>query len=323
MASGYQFKRRKAGVLGMCSALATVLLHGLIAGALLWGDGQHLKRKPDLSGAGANAADSGAEVVSVLFFIDEPSAPRSPDEDAQPLSSGGAPKLASLVKIAAPDPLPPPPLIASDDGDRTDVTAESDSDAASRALLFGRYEGQIKARIERAWLRPRSPIGEDSFQCHVKVLQDKQGTVLEVDLVRCNGTPRWQLSLAAAIQSASPLPAPPNPAVFSEALTLTFSARAFLAGRDEQGYESPAALIAQTQAPGIGATPGNTPPTTASTPIFRRYPKSDVMELRITGTTATTERLDRPDLNARPPAADLNIGASTTFYTEAVEALIK
>ena len=287
MASGYKFKRRGASLLGLSGVLATVLLHGLIFGVLLWGEGAHLPRRPDLSGAGANAPDTGAEAVSVLLLIDEPTASRAQDEEAPPVGSPGAIKQASLVKVSAPDARPAAPLVSSDDGDRPEVTAESEANAASRALLFGRYEGQIKARIERAWLRPRSPIGEDAFQCHVKVLQDKQGKVLEVDLVRCNGTPRWQLSLAAAIQSASPLPAPPDPSVYSEALTLTFSAQEFLEGRDEQAYEAPATSVAQTQVSATGATPMNAPPTAASAATYRHVLKPDVIDLRITGSSVS------------------------------------
>ena len=287
MTPGNKLRRRKASLLGLSGVLATVLLHGLIFGVLLWGEGAHLPRKPDQSGVGANAPDTGAEAVSVLLFIDEPTAPRPQDEEVQPVGSPGAVKQASLVKVAAPDPRPAAPIVNSDDGDRPDITAESEADAASRALLFGRYEGQIKARIERAWLRPRSPIGEDAFQCHVKVLQDKQGKVLEVDLVRCNGTPRWQLSLAAAIQSASPLPAPPDPSVYSEALTLTFSAQEFLEGSDEQAYEAPGTTIAQTHASATGASPANTLPTAASATTYRHNPKSDVIDLRITGSSVS------------------------------------
>ena len=44
-------------------------------------------------------------------------------------------------------------------------------------VLYGRYVGQIRARIERAWLRPCSLIGASSFTCVVQIVQDRVGTV--------------------------------------------------------------------------------------------------------------------------------------------------
>lgn len=108
---------------------------------------------------------------------------------------------------------------------------------SERALTFGRYLDQVRARIERAWLRPREPIGADQFLCLVEISQDKQRNVKEVTLKRCNGPLRWQLSLVQAIQTASPFPAPPDPAVFSEKLTFELSANAFVEGGASEGYE--------------------------------------------------------------------------------------
>jgi hypothetical protein len=100
--------------------------------------------------------------------------------------------------------------------------------------LFGIYSGQIQARIARVWRRPRTPVnesrtqhqgalGEEAFQCQVRIIQDNQGYVQEILLPQCNGSAAWQRSLVIAIQQASPLPAPPDPAVFTNALTMTFT----------------------------------------------------------------------------------------------------
>ncbi|HEY1898814.1 MAG TPA: TonB C-terminal domain-containing protein, partial [Steroidobacteraceae bacterium] len=100
-----------------------------------------------------------------------------------------------------------------------------------------RYMGQINARIDRAWLRPRTPIGAASFSCRVRILQDAVGNVTEVMLEQCNGDTRWQLSLVHAIDSSSPLPAPPDPDVFSRIVHLGFTAEAYASGRHEDQYE--------------------------------------------------------------------------------------
>ena len=103
-------------------------------------------------------------------------------------------------------------------------SAPNDGDASAR--LFGQYMGQINARIDRVWTRPQTPIGAISFLCQVSIEQDATGKVGEVTLEHCNGSPRWQRSLIDAIDSASPLPAPADPAVFSRSIHLTFRAEA-------------------------------------------------------------------------------------------------
>jgi hypothetical protein len=110
-------------------------------------------------------------------------------------------------------------------------------DRETRAELYGRYLGQVQARIERAWWRPRSPIDSELFDCDLQVLQDTRGRVLEVTLQRCNGDLLWQMSLVRAVERASPLPAPPDPKVFTSSLRLSFTSRAYAPGTDEQGFE--------------------------------------------------------------------------------------
>jgi hypothetical protein len=130
--------------------------------------------------------------------------------------------------------VPPPPAYAIDAGDEQVVTIEDKGHEA----LFGRYIGQITARIERAWMRPRTPIGASLFTCRVEIVQD-HGVVKEVTLRRCNGDFRWQTSLVRGIQTASPLPAPPDADLYQNRLILDFSAAGFSPG-DTEGFEPPA-----------------------------------------------------------------------------------
>jgi hypothetical protein len=121
-------------------------------------------------------------------------------------------------------------------------------DGAERARLFGIYSGQIQARVERVWRRPRTPVndGGDStnprnsveyFHCNVQIVQDPIGNVQEILLPNCNGSVTWQRSLVLAIQQASPLPAPPSPAVFSHTMALNFVGFAYIAGTSDDEYE--------------------------------------------------------------------------------------
>ena len=98
------------------------------------------------------------------------------------------------------------------------------------AVLYGRYLGQIQARIERAWLRPRTAIGADLFRCRVRIDQRRDGAVGDITLQRCNGSWAWQASLVRAIEDASPLSAPANPAAFTPQVVLEFRSTAYAPG---------------------------------------------------------------------------------------------
>ncbi|HWF98768.1 MAG TPA: TonB C-terminal domain-containing protein [Steroidobacteraceae bacterium] len=105
------------------------------------------------------------------------------------------------------------------------------------SALSGRYGGQIQARIERAWQRPRDPIDAPFFRCRVEIDQDRTGRVTEVALMECNGDSRWRLSLVQAIQAASPLPAPPIAAMLAQKALLEFRAAAYGPGMPDELYE--------------------------------------------------------------------------------------
>jgi hypothetical protein len=128
----------------------------------------------------------------------------------------------------------------------------SSTDGGEIARLFGIYTGQIQARIDRVWRRPRTPVSDgtksaeagESFQCEAQVVQDFRGNVQEVMLPRCNGSAAWQHSLIAAIQHASPLPTPPSSRVFSNSITLRFIGLSYESGFSEDGYEIAAGKLA-------------------------------------------------------------------------------
>jgi hypothetical protein len=143
---------------------------------------------------------------------------------------------------------PVPQLITNEIDEQS--SPESADESSNRSELFGRYVGQINARIDRAWLRPRSPIGATLFSCRALIDQDERGNVAGVILEDCNGDGRWQLSLVRAIQSASPLPAPPDPKVFRHQVQLSFQSTGFRAGIAEDGFEPSTVQV---------AGPANTP----------------------------------------------------------------
>ena len=225
--------------------LGTLLLHTLVLQTAILGTRATKVRPPDSQVLGATLIKSAAEPTEELILLEVSGAAANARVSPEDFSStGSAPTLALEVLISLGSlphvNIPPDELDA-----RADKVAQQDSgDPAGRALLFGRYSGQIQARIERAWQRPRSPVSEDlaphvaqsGFHCQVRILQDAHGDVQEVQMLDCNGTVAWQHSLVTGILAASPLPAPPDPSVFTRSLTMTFEGQAYVAGGSSDGF---------------------------------------------------------------------------------------
>jgi hypothetical protein len=138
--------------------------------------------------------------------------------------------------------------------DAADSAGAQPDGQSGLGALYGRYLGQIQARIDRAWLRPRVAIGAPVFRCQVQLDQDTAGRVLATTLVDCNGGSRWQLSLVHAIEASSPLPAPPDSAFFVHHVLLTFRAVAYSRAASAQLYEPPGAVVPSGD-PGERAAP--------------------------------------------------------------------
>jgi colicin import membrane protein len=85
-----------------------------------------------------------------------------------------------------------------------------------------RWHAQIVARITRAWIRP--PSAQPGVTCIVLVGQVPGGEVTSVRVDSCSiNDAALRESVEAAVLRASPLPPPPNPALFERNLELTFA----------------------------------------------------------------------------------------------------
>ncbi len=198
---------------------------------------------PDMPGGSASALTASARQVEAMTLVDLSRTAQSETLPLEELASIGIeiPKLD--IFVATPE-LAPIPMFEEEAAEDSEAT-EAAGDIEGHARMFGRYLGQISARIERAWRRPRSAIGAPRFSCQTKIEQDEHGKVLSVELRHCNGDARWQQSLVTAIEHASPLPAPPTWSVFARMLVLDFSAQPFQAGlSDERAYEPEVRLAA-------------------------------------------------------------------------------
>lgn len=240
--SNTEFRCRRWGARA-AATLLTLAIHAALVGTAFLGSAGRPPLKPLNEGASASSqSDNATEFVSVMLLLSDHSItpPDQLPDDSAYATHNVADSLAKDAVLLTSINKPKPPEISGSDGgtDESAPTAEAMGDEAGRAMLFGRYMGQIKARIERAWEYPTEAGASWKFECKVQIKQNTRGEVLEVTLQRCGDDPAWQISLVHAIQSASPLSAPPSDTVFTDLMTLSFSANPqALAASDETSPE--------------------------------------------------------------------------------------
>jgi hypothetical protein len=249
------------------AALAAVALHILFLVPALWAGGgsRHPQERYHGDAAMQWVVLNGSSRISAIT----PPALRSP----------------MLRVIGVTDPLPA--FSSSTPLTEAPAARTGQGDEASAGAMYGRYIGQVRARIDRAWQRPRTAIGAGIFQCQVRVDQDSLRQVTGVTLLQCNGFARWRLSLVRAIKAASPLPAPPNQAVFAHRLLLTFRASAYSPGAPAQLYEPSGALPSNYEPEQREADSENALRALRKTVRAPRSP--EVIELRIDGSSVKVE----------------------------------
>ncbi|HEY2417706.1 MAG TPA: cell envelope integrity protein TolA [Steroidobacteraceae bacterium] len=104
---------------------------------------------------------------------------------------------------------------------RSQMQAEEHLDAARSNGALAQYQAMISARIQHAWIRP--PSAHAGISCEVRITQVPGGAVTAVQVGICNGDSAVKQSIADAAYRASPLPAPPDPALFDRDLVVTFA----------------------------------------------------------------------------------------------------
>ena len=108
------------------------------------------------------------------------------------------------------------------------IAAEERGNALRSSSEAARWHAAIVAKIERAWIRP--PSAQPGVTCIVSVgqVQGVQGgEVISVKVTNCSVADQaLKDSVEAAVLRASPLPPPPDPALFERNLELTFAPQA-------------------------------------------------------------------------------------------------
>jgi len=96
---------------------------------------------------------------------------------------------------------------------QSQLAAEQAGIEAARVQgVVAEYIGYIQERIQRSWLRPPgSPAG---LSCVVQVGLIPGGEVARVQIVRSSGDQVFDRSVESAVWKASPLPLPPDAALF-------------------------------------------------------------------------------------------------------------
>jgi colicin import membrane protein len=112
--------------------------------------------------------------------------------------------------------------LASEAELRRTLEAEERGNALRNSDQANRWHAAIVAKIQRAWIRP--PSARPGVTCIVSVQQIPGGEVTAVRVTSCSiEDAALRQSVENAVYSASPLPPPPDPALFERNLELTFA----------------------------------------------------------------------------------------------------
>jgi colicin import membrane protein len=95
--------------------------------------------------------------------------------------------------------------------------------SAARNKGLDEYIARIRAKVQGNWLLP--PDLKGNPEAIFKVVQLPTGEVLDVKLVRSSGIRAYDQAVERAILKSSPLPKPPNEALFNRELELKFKPR--------------------------------------------------------------------------------------------------
>jgi colicin import membrane protein len=103
---------------------------------------------------------------------------------------------------------------------RRQMAEEEHVAAVQSGPLADRYRAALQARIQKAWIKP--PSARVGIDCLVEVTQVPGGEVTSAKVTQCNGDAAVRQSIENAVYRASPLPDPPDPALFQRNFAFRF-----------------------------------------------------------------------------------------------------
>jgi colicin import membrane protein len=103
---------------------------------------------------------------------------------------------------------------------RRQLADEEHVSAVQSGPLRDRYIALLRNKIQNAWIKP--PSATPGVDCIVQVTQVPGVEVTGARVTQCNGDAAVRQSIENAVYRASPLPDPPDPALFERNLSLRF-----------------------------------------------------------------------------------------------------
>jgi colicin import membrane protein len=98
---------------------------------------------------------------------------------------------------------------------------EETRSSAGFQSLKASYVRAIQAHVEQRWYEP--PGMSPGLSCTITVTQIPGGDVVDMRFGSCNGNAAVRQSIENAVRNASPLPPPPQPALFEREIELVFT----------------------------------------------------------------------------------------------------
>ncbi len=103
---------------------------------------------------------------------------------------------------------------------RRQIAEEEHVSAVEASPARELYIARLASRIQNAWIKP--PSARAGLDCVVNITQVPGGEVTSAHVSQCNGDAAARQSIENAVYRASPLPAPPDPALFERNLVIHF-----------------------------------------------------------------------------------------------------
>jgi colicin import membrane protein len=103
---------------------------------------------------------------------------------------------------------------------RRQLAEEEHVSAVEASPARAQYIARLSSRIQNAWIKP--PSARAGLDCVVNITQIAGGEVTSAHVSQCNGDAAARQSIENAVYRASPLPAPPDPALFERNLVIHF-----------------------------------------------------------------------------------------------------
>jgi len=100
------------------------------------------------------------------------------------------------------------------------LAEEEHVSAVEASPARAQYIARLAGKIQNAWIKP--PSARAGLDCVVNITQIPGGEVTSAHVSQCNGDAAARQSIENAVYRASPLPAPPDPALFERNLVIHF-----------------------------------------------------------------------------------------------------